>query len=349
MNMVDLQLDFYRRYNDAAAKLYISRCGTLCTLMGLPNIPGTSSITCALSMGVTVLARKLNSGYIKLENTSSDICKMFSLSNAFNGKNKPEREIKFFMNSAGFNGAEILYDSDAPKSIDITHSLHTAVLKALISLLNANTLSAEELAFLCCDGKDVPLYYALISAKKGWCSYMHKSSIEHYPLPMTGLIFLLIRGRSKPHYPKISLIDKELDRLKKIHPSIYTYSDVRTDDVKNGKFSYLPFIAEENERINHALDALKSSNIQAFADVVTESSHSFTEYLNPSNEQSFSARVLPNIEGCMCARPFNDMVYAITEENLADYVSEKIKSKFEDRFGYEPDIFIVRNDNHIFS
>ena len=346
MNMVELQLDFYRRCSDAAAKLHMSRCGTLCTLLGLPEIAGAASVTCSLSMGVTVLARRLDSGYLKIESTASDICKMFSLSDAFKGSNKPEREINLFMDKTGFNGAEILYDSDAPESIDIELSLRTAVLKVLINLIHADTLSAEDTAFLCCGGKNVQLYQALISAKKGWCCYMDKSSVQHYPLPMTGLIFLLIKGRSKPHYPKAALLNKELDRLKKLHPSIYTHSDIKTDDIKNGRFSYLPFIAEENERINHALDVLRNCNIDGFAGIVNESSRSFIEYLNPSDEQSFSARILPNIEGCICARPFNDMVYAIAEEKMADYVSEKIKAKFEDRFGYEPDIFIVKNDNH---
>ena len=93
MNMADLQKDFYRRFNDAASRLTSGRCGMLCALLGYPRLSGAKSLTCSISMGVTALARRLDSGYIKLESTDLDISFNYSLSDAFRGENKAEREI----------------------------------------------------------------------------------------------------------------------------------------------------------------------------------------------------------------------------------------------------------------
>lgn len=340
MNMVDLQLDFYRRYNDGASRLHISRRGTLCTLLGTTDIYGAASITCALSMGVTVLARRLDSGYIKVESTDTAVCHMYPIAEVFKGANKAEREMRTVFEKTGFKGAEILYDSDTPPGIDIKYPLRSAVLNALVNMLHADNLTLDELSMLCDGTKDLSVYKALMLSKRGWCNFMDKSEARHYPLPMTGLIFITVQGRGKPHYPKSSLLNREFSHLKKIHPSVFTYSDIRNEDIRKDTYTYLPFFAQENERIDEARKALRGCNIEAFAEIVNESSHSFIEYLNPSDEQSFTARVMPHIEGCMCARPSGSLVYAIGEEKMADYVTEKIKGKFEDRFGYEPTIAI---------
>ena len=341
MNMVNLQLDFYRRFNDAASRLTYSRSGMLCTLLGFPGISGASSLTCSLSMGVTAAARRLDSGYIKLESTDSNVSVSCNLKDALTGKNKPERELLSLIKKTGFNGAEILYDSDIAPGYDIELPLRAAVLNSLLNILHAGDISAANKAILCRSGKDAQLYTALFSSKRGWCTYMNKNTINHYPLPMTGMLFLYIQIRRKPRLIKQSLLNKELQRLKSIHPSVYTYSDITEDMLTGADYSYLPHIASENERIERACKALKFCRMDKFAAIVNESARSDAEYLDTSNEQNFLTRIMTNIEGCLCAKASEDGVYAIVEAAIVDYVINRIKNKFEERFGYEPQFSVA--------
>ena len=341
MNMVNLQLDFYRRFNDAASRLTYSRSGMLCTLLGFPDLGGASSLTCSLSMGVTAVARRLDSGYIKLESTDSNVSTSYNLKDAFTGENKPERTLLSLIKKTGFNGAEILYDSDIAPGYSIEPTLRAAVLNSILNILRADNISAEDKAILCRGGKDASLYTALFSSKRGWCTYMNKNTINHYPLPMTGMLFLSVQVRRKPHLPKPSLLNKELQRLKSFHPSVYTYSDITTDMLTDTDYNYLPHIASENERIERACKVLKFCRLDRFADIVNESSLSAAEYFNTSDEQNFLTRIMPNIDGCLCAKATENGVYAITEAAIVDYVIDKVKNKFEERFGYEPQFCIA--------
>lgn len=341
MNMVNLQLDFYRRFNDAASRLTYNRCGMLCTLLGSPNLSGAKSLTCSLSMGVTAVARRLDSGYVKLESTDSNISLNYSVKDAFKGENKPEREILSLIEKTGFNGAEILYDCDIAPGYSIDPPLRAAVLKAILNILHAKEQNPEDMAILCRGGKDVPFYTAMLSSKRGWCTYLSKNTVKHYPLPMTGLLFLAVQVRRKPHPPRDGSLNKELQRLRSIHPSVYTYSDITTDMLTDTDYSYLPHIAAENERIDEACKVLKFCNIEKFADIVNESARSVAEYFNTSDEQNFLSRIMPGIDGCLCARASDNGVYSIVEADVVDYVIDRVNNKFEERFGYEPQFAVT--------
>ena len=336
MNMVDLQLDFYRRFNDAAARLYFGRSGMLCTLLGNPELSGAASLTCALSMGVTAAARRLDCGYIKIESTASNTCTRYSVSESFRGANKTERSMRELISKTGFNGAEILFDCDIASGYSIEKSLRCAVLKAIMNINKAEMPPAQEAAILCSTGRDASEYTALLSAKRGWCTYMSKETIKHFPLPMTGMLFLSVQVRRKPHLPRTASLDKELHELRSLHPMVYTYSDITSDMLENRHYSYLPHIAGENERIERACKALKACNLNRFADIVNESARSISEYFNTSDEQNFLSRIMPDINGCLCARASENGVYSIIEADIADYIISRVKNKFEERFGYEP-------------
>lgn len=341
MNMVNLQMDFYRRFNDAASRLTSSRIGMLCTLLGSPDLSGAKSLTCSLSMGITAIARRLDSGYIKLESTDSNISLNYNVMDAFKGENKPEREILSLIEKTGFNGAEILYDCDIAPGYNIDRTLRAAVLKAILKILRAKEQNPEDIAILCNGGKDAPIYTAMFSSKRGWCTYMSKNTIKHYPLPMTGLLFLAVQVRHKSRPPRDGSLNKELQRLRSTHPSVYTYSDITTDMMIDTDYNYLPHIAAENERIDEACKVLKFCNIEKFADIVNESARSLAEYFNTSDEQNFLSRIMPGIDGCLCARASDNGVYSIVEADVVDYVIDRVNDKFEERFGYTPQFAVA--------
>lgn len=335
MNMVNLQLDFYRRFNDAASRLVFGKSGYLLPLLGIPALHGSKSISCTLSMGVAAVARRLNSGQIKIESTNNNVCTCYNLKELFRGENNPERTMLELFKKSGFNGAEILYDSEIAPGYDYMPSLKCAVLQAIIKLNNAELPSAEDAAILCGKGADAEYYTALFSSKRGWCTYISGHEIKNYPLPMTGLLILSVRTR-RHKLPRIHAVEKEFQRLRNVHPMIYNYFDIEPDMLEDGDYTLLKYIAYENLRIDAARKVLRACRIDRFSDIVNESAEDFSRWFGTNDEQSFLSRIMPDINGCMCARPSENGVYSIIDAELADFVIERVKNKFEDRFGYAP-------------
>ena len=159
---------------------------------------------------------------------------------------------------------------------------------------------------------------------------------------MSGLLFVVARGaKRRPPLSKKS-IQREFDELRRIHPMIFTYSDIEPSMVDNTKFKYLRFIAEENMRIDNAVKILRPCRIERFCEIVNESQKSMGHYLNLTDEQIALTHYMQGCEGSMCARAWNRSVFAIVEEGLADYVIKKTRNKFEERFGYSPQFAVTR-------
>lgn len=334
MNNVELQLDFYRRFNDAASYLSLSKSGLALPLLGLPSLNGTKSLICELSMGVSVAARKLDCGMLKIENTAHNSCTLYSLC-----------ENDYIMNLfsyTGFNGAEILYHSDLPAGFDYTPSLKTAILKTLYTINRIPLPYPQKAAQICSDGHQTALYTALFASKPKWCTFVSPTSVLSLPFPMSGLLFIVAHGKKRRQPLNKKVIEREFTNLRRTHPHAYNYAQINPSAVCNTDFKYLKFIAEENERIDNAVKILRPCRIERFCEIVNESQSSMGHYLNLTDEQIALAKYLCNAEGCMCARAFDRSVYAIVEAELADYVIQKTKDKFEDRFGYSPHFCVTR-------
>lgn len=334
MNSVDLQLDFYRRFNDAASRLVITESRYMLPLLGTPHLSGSKFIGCSLSMGVRAAARRLNSGMILIENTKSSIGESYNINELFRSDTAADRKILSLFKKTGFNGAQILYDCDIPQGYDYQPALRCAMLKAIISM-NAPLPPAPEDAEVI-HGDSPELYKAMIGSRRGWCTYADKTSVVNYPLPMTGLLVLTICTRHALPMPRLSAVAKELRQVRREHPLVTTYSDIEPDMLIGGDYLNLRHIAFENERINEACRVLKACNIDKFTAIVNDSSESAAQCLYMSAEQKFLTRQLVKTEGCKCAHPFESGVYAIIDERLADYIIRRAGSKFEDRFGYKP-------------
>lgn len=336
MNMVNLQLDFYKRFDDAASRLIFAKSGYLLPLIGSPMLPGTKSLCCTLSMGVTVAARRLDSGKIEIESTDSNACVSYDIKDAFRGENKSEREMLELFRKTGFNGAQILYDTDIAKDYDFRPSLRAAVLQAVVSLNRAELPSPEEAAVLCGGGKDVQYYTALLSSKSGWCTYMDDRTVKNYPMPMTGLLILTVKIRRCRKPVRMSSLEKELYDFRSSHPSVFTYSGIKYDMLRGADYSYLPHIANENENIDNACKALKSCNISKFAELVNDCALSYQRCISVSDEQHCLIRIFSRTEGCLCSYPTQNGIYSIIDAEIADYIMDRVRDKFEERFGYSP-------------
>lgn len=334
MNNVELQLDFYRRFNDAVSYLTISKSGLLLTLLGSTSLFGAKSLNCELSMGVSAALRRLDCGMISVENTTHNTCTIYNLDS-----NSP---IMKELNKTGFNGAQILYDVEIPKGYDYEPSLRCAVLKALYTINRIPLPSPEDAAILCGEGRHISLYTALFASKPRWCSYVDARSHQSFPFPMTNLLFIIAKGKKRRAPLPKKVIERELEELRRIHPMVLSYSDIKPHMVGDSKFRYLKFIAEENMRIDNACKILRPCRIEKFAEIVNESQKSMGHYLKLTDEQLALTHYMHSSEGCMCARSWNNGAYAIVEAELADYVIRKTKDKFEDRFGYAPQFAVTR-------
>lgn len=334
MNNVELQLDFYRRFNDAASYLTVSKCGLALPLLGLPELNTATSLTCELSMGVTAAVRKLDCGMLKVENTAHNTCTLYNLND--------DNLISTLFSRSVFNGAEILYHSELPKGFDYIPSLRCAILKALYKINRIPFPSPQNAAQICSDGNNISLYTALFASKPRWCTLVTPGSHLNLPFPMSGLLFIIAYGKKRRQPLKKKVIEREFSEFRRTHPTVHNYSQVQYDTVCNSDFQYLKFIAEENSRINCAVKILRPCRIERFCEIVNESQQSMGHYLNLTDEQIALAQYMRHSEGCMCARARNRSVYAIVEAELADYVISKTKNKFEERFGYSPQFSVTR-------
>lgn len=342
MNTVELQLDFYRRFNDAASYLTISQSGLLCSLLGHAALNGSRSLNCTLSMGVRAALRRLDSGTIKVENTQHNTCAIYDIRNAFTGNSRQEAKIRQIFNKTGFNGAEVLYDTDIPKGYNYEPSLRCAVLKGLYTINNSDLPDARDAAYLCGNGKNLMYYTSLFSSKPGWCSYIDTNKSGHLPLPLGSMYIILARGRKRGNTLAKNNIKREFEALKRIHPIVFTYSDIDEYMTDSDNFRYLKHIAGENKRIEQACKELRYCQISKFAEIVNESQKSIERHLHPSDEQTALAHYFRECSGCLCARAWENSVYAIVESKLADYIIKKIRDSFTDKFGYPPQLAVTK-------
>lgn len=333
MNLVELQLDFYRRFNEAASKLILSKGNLLCTLLGHEKIAYAKSITCGLSMGVTAAARRLDGGLIKLESTHDNLCTIFRIGDISPSDSPYTRDLLSIFNKTGFQGAEILCDSDIPKCFEKSIPTKIAVYRAIMNM-NGHEIKDVHSSALICAGKNyTPAYLASLAARRGWCTYIYRNKIKHYPLPLTGYKIITAQTNMSWHTNYSRHIEKELKSIRHTHPGVCAYEDITPDMLSGGQYRYLYYMSEENRRCDLAASALKACRIDKFANIVNKSQADMERYLNPGQEHVFLARQLLDSQGCICARLWRSGAYAIVEESLTDYVIKRTQSAFEAHFG----------------
>lgn len=345
MNMADIKETFYKRYNSSGNFLHYTFNGLHCTLMGYAALQGAPFLSCRLSMGVGMFARKLGGDMVKIQGADSD--RHFSYiygtpSGLFTDKERKIAELLTELKKYGTGGAEILYKSSVPDFVpqDIEFNLTLAQSLLKTADIEKNPL---EIASAAAYNAHIAPYSAAAYAKSGYCTLMSCDTAKSCPLPMTGYKIVSVYCRGKDRN-RLDRIYDALDTIRKKFPSVSTLTDItpiHVSAVKNKTAAgYMRHIADENMRICAAVIGLKKCNIKSLFRAMNASQRSMERYWRLRGEFAFLAECARNTEGVMAVRCAESGAIFIAENDNLDYTVNMIKRDFEKNAGYSP-VFCV--------
>ena len=341
MNQTELKNDFYKRFSSSPESLVFSRTGLLCTLLGHSEIKNSEFISCALSMGVQSIGRRLDSSSVKLENTKMGVCTVFRLNDLTNGSKSLYDIMSQFSNMPLF-GAEVLYDSTIPPCFSQDASIRTTLLNTLLKLASIENTPETNTLICAANGNPAP-YAAMFSSKKGWCNATTGTKTENLPLPLTGYKLISVQTSARCLGHRSAAINSGFRTLHLIYPHVNSLSDMSFDmldyaknHLKHSEYNYIRHIISENERIKSAKSFLKACRIKEFADIVNSSQRSVERLWGCSIDQVFLADMIMQTGYCLCARQWKNGIIAIVQEDCIDYLINIIRRTFSSAYGFEP-------------
>lgn len=338
MNRNDIKETFYKRYSASDSYLHFTFAGILCELLGCGDINGAPFLSCRLSMGIKMLARRLGGNIITVQDTASDSKFTYTAANPqelYSGRNRGIAEIARKFNG---QGAEILYQSTMPDFINSDAEFYTALTQSLIKTngIYADRLYAAEIA---ARNEYLPLYSALSCSKSGCAVFISELAPKNYPLNLSG-------------YKIISAYctEKDIDRNNKIQrafrqitdkfPDVRSLSEVRREHIPavtdRNAAGYIFHLAGENERIASAFGSLSARDIRGLFTEMNISEKSMERFWSLGDEHIFLAKCAQKTDGVAAVRCNKYGITAVTRDDMIDYAVNMICEEFENNIGYQP-------------
>lgn len=346
MNRTELQNNFYKRMGVSKNRLFFSKTGLLCTLLGHSNIRGGEFLSCTLSMGVRTAGRMLVCNAVNLENTQTAKCSVIRI-NDLSSQNKQLYDIVNKVNRLHPFGAELLYDSDIPDFFHDTAALRISVLNTLLKIADCD-LCIEQKAQICADGKNTAPYIAALNSRRGWCCCVKESTCDRLPLPLSGYKFLLVHTSYSKTDRRSKSVQQAYKKLHRIYPHVLSLYDITPDmldfarvKLRSSEYNYMRHLLLEHERIIIAKAALTACRIKDFANLVNASQKSLEKLWDNEYEHIFLTESLSEHPRCLCARSFENGIYALVETGSEDEIINIIRYDFNSRFGYFPNFCIA--------
>lgn len=345
MDIANVKETFYKRYAVSGNYLHYTFNGLHCTLMGYAAFVGAPFLSCPLSMGIGMFARKLGGSTVKIQGADSDRHFIYNYSTPsvlFKGKEKKIASLLTEIRKHGAGGAEILYKSSVPDFIPQDMEFNLTLTQSVFKTAGIEKTPLETASVAAHDAHIAP-YSAAAYAKNGYCTFFNNDTPNHFPLPMTGykVISVYCRGRDKNRSDRIYAA---LEKIRKKDKSVLSVADlapIHTAALRDKTAAgYIRHLAEENIRINAALRGLKKCDIKALFRAMNASQSSMEKYWRLKKEYAFLAKCARNTEGVMAVRCNESGAVIIAENDTVDYVVNMIKLDFEKNAGYSP-VFCV--------
>lgn len=349
MNASEIKETFYKRYDTSDKFLHYTFTGMLCTFLGHESIQGAPFLSCPLSMGVAMLARRLGGGIIKIQDAASD--KQFSYTigaptGLFKGRDKETASLLSELGSFTDGGAEILYKSDIPQFLPQNSEFNLSLVKSLIKT-SGKQFSPMQEAFLAANGEHISGYLPLAYAKSGYCTLISDDMPKSYPLPLTGYKIITAYVKTKDRSRADRIYDA-LDAVRSLFPEVQSAADLtlahayRAQQSLKNKTSvdYIHHLAGENMRISAAVRGLRRCDIRSLFRAMNASETSMEKHWHLRAPQIFFARIARATEGISAVRCGEKEIVMIAEGDKVDYAVQMIKNDFEYNLGYKP-VFCV--------
>lgn len=315
MDITTLKSDFYKRFDTSDNMLITQKSGILCTLLGFCDIRGSTALSAPLSMGVTGVCRRLDGGAVKITDTSNGDVMTYYLSNFPLGQN--------------FCGAQLLLDNAVPGYIDSTAAMRTCAIKCIMRVNGIDEFDKISACAVSCGKGNIKPYLALLEAKRGYAVFSHKLNTSLVPLPMTGYKYVLIQFSDKKFRTSSKDVERALNIISNAFPHVTTFADLNSETLRYASsvlksrktVRRISYLMNETKRISCAVTVLKSMHTEALFDIINESAREYTILWDSNKEISTLLDFAASCDGVMAARPFENGIVCIVDENMSDHIT----------------------------
>lgn len=345
MDLTELKKDFYKRFNASDNFLYFTANGVLCTLLGCNETEYTPALSCTLSMGVKMFARRLDGGVINIQENTEDqsLSYIFSAnSEHFHGRNREFAKIIHQFEPYSLRGTQILFEYSAPEFLPRREVCFTSLAQSFAKVSNLE-LEPLKLASLASCGDNINTYLGIIYSKKGYCTLVSTGTPKRFPLPLTGYKILSIHCAQKQR-DRAKQIRYAFEHIRRLFPHVATIADVTQEMLtmtaphirSRQAMKYMCHLVDENARIETAISALKRCDERELFRQMQLSQASMERYWDLDKEHIFLANCCKPLNGIAAVRSWNNGVTAIIEDNMIDQTVNIIRREFESNIGYQP-------------
>lgn len=346
MNATELKTHFYKRFAGEHGRVVMSEAGLSSSLLGYICTDRMPSISCAMSMSVRIIARKIGSRAVTVTSTSTDMCRAYSIDTS----DERDRISSFLYHARefGINGAQLLCDNNIPYCFDPHTAYTAAAAKALFELSKKGKPRNEICAMLCARKNEINKYLSVFSSKKGYAVYTREGAARTLPLPMTGYKFLLINVKDVSAPVSVRTIEKAYNMLRELYPHISSFADVTPEmlDIAAPRLkshevrTCARHMSNECHRVRRGVRALTRCNLREFGEIMNESCMAQKRLCAYNDARVFLADELLTTEGIAGTRMCENGVLAIVSEDICDSVIRNLRFSYETEFGYPP-VFCV--------
>lgn len=348
MNINEIKRVFYRRYDTSKSFLHYTFTGKLCCLLGHEEFINASFISCPLSMGIGMFARRQGANIINIQSAVSDRFFVYEKNmptEMFGGNEKNTaallRELSVYT-----EGAQILYKSDIPSFIPQKVEFNTVLTASLLKVAQLD-FPPYERAYLAAMKEPIAPYLAQSYAKGGFVSLFDNYVPRPLPFSMPDLKIITVFTKERD----ISREDRVYSAMEKLCRKFGNRLTLSTLNLSHAYYAqqtirdrrtvdYIHHLAGENSRLKAAARGLMSGKDDALIKAVNASQVSMERYWHQRPIHAYLCHTAQNTDGVRAARYCGDGVMIFADSVKTDYVTKMIEGDFEHNIGYKPVICV---------
>lgn len=341
MDLSEIKEKYYIRYGESNNYLHYLYTGALCNLLGHAEISHAPSLTCTLSMGITMLARSLSGNAVKVQDVNSDKKLTYvppSPPAMFKGRERDTAEIILRLLDGKKRGAEILFSSSMPDFLPQDNEYFLTLVKSLARVWDME-VSPFDMALHASRGEINAQLLAAANAKSGYCTFLNEGIAQNYPLPLTGYKIVTVFPAERPSARAVK-IQAAYEKIRGKYPPVSSVYDITPGHAACLKSKtvrdYMLHLAGENLRIKRVLGALKRCDNKALFDEMNASQSSMERYWQLRAEHKYLAECAKGLDGVKAVRCTNLGTVMIVETDYVDYAAGMVRREFERVRGYKP-------------
>lgn len=342
---------------------------------------GGKVLPCALSLKCTVLVRKNGTNFMRIAATTIDATAEIDLTNTENYKDLKwgnyQAGVANELVKAGYNlvGVDILYHCTVPFGSGLSSSAAIEVATAYALLKTSdNKIDKREISIIAKNAENnycgvncgIMDQFASANGQKGKAMLLDCQEItcEQIPLEL-GDYALVLANCKKPHDLRESKYNERREETEKALSIIskkYNYKNLSSvpfsvveefkDQLGEVVYKRAKHVATESQRVNSAVDYLKSGDLISFGQLMIQSHLSLKDDYEVTGKELdalfFAAK---DQQGCIGTRMtgagFGGCTVSLVKKDLINKFIENVKSEYKEKTGYTAEFYVAEPEEGI--